>query len=283
MSTDPVRLGTGSQMSRLASRFAGNASRGLLELVRPPRLPPERCRLMPALVPFALAASVIVASAAAAMWSIDHSAVAFARTVPHAARWWFEHLTDFGKSGWFLYPAAAFIVFAWVCASDSLGRIANLVLASMVVRIGFVFLAIGLPGLVVTIGKRLIGRLRPSDHGPFAFEPWSWKAAYASLPSGHATTAFAAAVAVSLLWPRARLFIWTFAVMIAASRVAVTAHYPSDVLAGAGAGIFGALIVRNWFAQRRLGFFVDPNGRVRAMPGPSLHRIKTLARRVLGY
>jgi undecaprenyl-diphosphatase len=144
-------------------------------------------------------------------------------------------------------------------------------------------LAIGLPGLVVTIGKRLIGRVRPSDFGPFAFEPWSWKAAHASLPSGHATTAFAAAVAVSLLWPRARLFIWTFAVMIAASRVAVTAHYPSDVLAGAGAGIFGALIVRNWFAQRRLGFFVDPNGKVRAMPGPSLHRIKTLARRVLGY
>ena len=36
------------------------------------------------------------------------------------------------------------------------------------------------------------------------FSPFTWRAAYASLPSGHATTAFSVLVAFGTLWPRAR-------------------------------------------------------------------------------
>jgi hypothetical protein len=40
-------------------------------------------------------------------------------------------------------------------------------------------------------------------------------------------------------------------------------------------------MVRNWFAARRLGFTVGPDGSVRAMPGPSVRRIiKAVARRL---
>ncbi len=65
------------------------------------------------------------------------------------------------------------------------------------------------------------------------------------------------------------------------SRVAVTAHYPSDVLAGALVGTVGALMVRRYFALRRLGFSVLPDGTDRAFPGPSLKRIKSVARELL--
>ena len=61
----------------------------------------------------------------------------------------------------------------------------------------------------------------------------------------------------------------------------VTAHYPSDVLAGALVGIVGALMVRRWFALRRLGFSLGPDGTVRQWPGPSLRRIKAVARALL--
>ena len=64
------------------------------------------------------------------------------------------------------------------------------VLAAIAVRLGFLFLAIGLPGLVVTIVKRLIGRARPLVEGsadPFIYRPLGWSVEYASLPSGHAT------------------------------------------------------------------------------------------------
>jgi hypothetical protein len=40
-------------------------------------------------------------------------------------------------------------------------------------------------------------------------------------------------------------------------------------------------MVRNWFADRRLGFSVATDGSVRAMPGPSFRRIiKAVARRL---
>ena len=123
-------------------------------------------------------------------------------------------------------------------------------------RLGFVFTAIALPGLFVTIVKRLIGRARPFVGGDdvWAYAPFSWQPAYASMPSGHATTAFAALVAIGAICPQARALMWIYAVLIALSRVIVTAHHPSDVIAGAIVGAVGALLVRNWFAARRLGF-----------------------------
>jgi undecaprenyl-diphosphatase len=76
---------------------------------------------------------------------------------------------------------------------------------------------------------------------------------------------------------------WTYAVLIAVSRIVIGAHHPSDVLAGAIAGALGALLVRNWFAERRLGFAVGADGVVRPMPGPSLGRIaKAVAHRLHG-
>jgi undecaprenyl-diphosphatase len=130
----------------------------------------------------------------------------------------------------------------------------------------------------------LIGRARPFVSGqadPFAYGWLELTADYASFPSGHATTAFAAAVAVGALWPRWRTLIWTYAVVIALSRVVILAHHPSDVLAGAVVGVLGALLVREWFAVRRLGFAIGSDGVVRTLPGPSLRRVKRLALRVL--
>jgi membrane-associated phospholipid phosphatase len=83
------------------------------------------------------------------------------------------------------------------------------------------------------------------------------------------------------MFPAARALMWTYAVLIALSRVIVGAHYPSDVIAGAVIGALGALLVRDWFAARRLGFAVGPEGAVRPMPGPSWRRIvKAVARRL---
>ncbi len=134
----------------------------------------------------------------------------------------------------------------------------------------------------MTIVKGFIGRMRPSDLGPFTYSPWSWQHKYASLPSGHSAAAFALAIAIGALWPRARVPIWIFAAVIGVSRVVIQAHFVSDVVAAAFVGGFGAILVRNWFAARRLAFVPGPDGAVHAMPGPSWRRVKTVARRLLG-
>ncbi len=194
----------------------------------------------------------------------------------------FDEITEFGRSAWLLIPLAVLLGMIALVSSPALGRMGQMVLASLAVRLGYVFLAVGIPGLLVTVGKRLIGRVRPSELGQFAYVPGSWEAKFASLPSGHATTAFATAVAVSLVWPRARLPVWIFAIVIGLSRVVVSAHYPSDVLAGALVGGLAAILVRDWFAARHLGFAVGPEGRVIALPGPSLRRVKSVAGRLFG-
>jgi membrane-associated phospholipid phosphatase len=214
---------------------------------------------------------------------IDAAAI---RGVAHLPRWivrFFNEITDYGKGGWFLWPLGLFFV-ALAALPPMLPRVQQLVVAAVVGRVGFLFVAIGLPGLFGTIIKRVIGRARPMVTGaidPYAFSPFIWRADYASLPSGHTTTAFAALVAIGTLWPRARTVMWIYALLIAASRVVVTAHYPSDVFAGAIVGTVGALMVRRWFALRHLGFSLGPDGAVRQWPGPSLRRIKAVARGLL--
>jgi undecaprenyl-diphosphatase len=45
--------------------------------------------------------------------------------------------------------------------------------------------------------------------------------------------------------------------------------------------VVGALLVRSWFAARRLGFAIGADGVVRARPGPSWRRVKKVALRLI--
>ena len=94
--------------------------------------------------------------------------------------------------------------------------------------------------------KWLLGRYRPEmlfAQGLYGFSFLADKDAQHSFPSGHTLRIFSAMTALSLLWPRARGWLLGLAVLVAVSRVLVTRHYPSDVLAGACIGIFSALWV----------------------------------------
>ena len=262
-------------------RCAANVAAAVTTLLRPVRRhvrdpwPFDSQRL-------AIAAAVFVAIFLAVMFLLDAALINGVGHLPRWIVWSFDQITDFGKSGWFLWPLG--FLFLGLAALPSLPRVPQLVLAAIMVRVGFLFVAIGAPSLFDTIIKRMIGRARPLVTGiadPYVFSPFKWTAEYASLPSGHATTAFAVAVAFGTLWPRWRTVLWVYALLIAVSRVVLTAHYPSDVLAAAVVGMVGALLVRRWFALRDLGFSIAPDGVLHQKPGPSLRRIKAVARALL--
>jgi undecaprenyl-diphosphatase len=102
-------------------------------------------------------------------------------------------------------------------------------------------------GLLDQVVKNVVCRARPTAPGAgifFAHFPCFPAAyAYASFPSGHATTAFATAVLLGLWYPR-----WTglyvgLASLVGLSRTVLGSHFPSDVLAGALLGVAVALVV----------------------------------------
>jgi undecaprenyl-diphosphatase len=260
--------------------MAANIGEALRLLLRPMRGRPVKAFDRPR---WALAAAVALAVLLIISLWLDASLARGARAMPRWPVDLFDAVTTFGKSGWFLWPVgvALLVIAAW---PERLPERTRLVLIALVVRFEFLFAAIAIPGVVVNILKHIIGRGRPYVGGsldPFHMNPFSWPAAYASLPSGHAATAGAVAVAISTLWPRTRTLMLIYAVVILASRVVLTAHYLTDVLAGAAVGAGGAMLVRRYFASRRLGFSVSRDGGIVAFPMPSLRRVKAVARGLL--
>ncbi len=265
-----------SLLQRIARNISANAAVCSRALIRPARstgLPQS-----PAITAVALA---LIAAAAVSMPVLDARAVEWARGEPNWFRAALEEITQFGLSGWFLFPCGFILLFLAAVTSPRLTALAQGVLAALAARFSFLFLAVALPGLFVSIVKRLIGRARPFVGGhedPFHYAPFAWHPAFASMPSGHATTAVAAAIAIGAMWPRTRVVMWLYAAAIMVSRVAVLAHHPSDVIAGALVALVGTHLLRRWFAARGWVFRASD---LRARPAPSPLRIKAALRQAL--
>lgn len=264
-------------VQRIVRNIPENIALCFRVLVRPARS--EKLPHSPGIIAVAVA---LFAASAISMVALDASAVDWARGEPHWFRAAFEEITKFGLSGWFLFPCGFALLFLAAVTSPHLPKAAQAVFAALGARLGFVFVAIALPGLFVSIVKRLIGRARPFVGGhedPFAFVPFAWNPAFASMPSGHATTAVAAAIAVGAIWPRTRIVMWVYAAAIMFSRVVVLAHHPSDVIGGALVALVGTHLLRRWSAARGLVFRATDLG---AKPAPSLARARTALRQAIG-
>ena len=158
--------------------------------------------------------ALALAAVVLAFLYFDPIAIGWQRRLPEWFKLPFEYLDYFGWSGTILWPVAIAILLLFAIERLDLPRRALAVILVFQLRLFLVFFAIGAPGLAVSIIKRVIGRLRPlafDSQGHLAFDPAAWTPQAASFPSGHATTAFAAAVVLAALWPRARVPLWVLA------------------------------------------------------------------------
>lgn len=214
------------------------------------------------------------------MYALDATEIGWMPPRGTAWLWPVRILTDFGKSRYVLWALAAILLVITLVFPRARGT-ARALLIAFGSRILFIFFAVLLPVLMGEVLKDAVGRGRPFVGGQadaFNFSHFSGSEAYASFPSGHATTAFALAFAVSALWPHLRSVMLVYAVTIAATRLVLLAHHASDVVAGALLGVIGAMLVRYWFAARHLAFTIRRDGAIEPLAGPSLGHLKRVAR-----
>ena len=272
-----------AESQNYASRFVKLAWLSLTQLVRSPshsrRAEAARRAARHVLwLSAGLGAAIIVL-----MYAIDAWEIAQMPKRGTPSLWWLRILTDFGKDEYVLAVLAGLLI-AVAVVSPALRGIQRSLLLGLGTRLQFIFCAVAVPNLVTEVLKYCIGRGRPfvgGEANAFHFSHFAGNPAYYSFPSGHATTAFALALAVSVIWPQARLAMAVYAIFIAATRLVLVAHHPSDVVAGALVGIVGAMFVRYWFAARRLGFAIQRDGSIVSLVGPSSGRLKRVARGAL--
>jgi undecaprenyl-diphosphatase len=256
------------------------AGRALAQLVRSPSHS-RRAEAARKLARHSLWLSIAGAAAVIALMLVfDRTEIQLMPSRGAPGLWPIRILTDFGKDENVLSVLGVVLVGVALVAAGLHGTRRTLLLG-LGTRLQFLFLSVALSVFVGEILKYLIGRGRPFVGGkadPFNFIPFEGTGAYASLPSGHAITAFALAFAVSALWPRLRVFMFTYAIVILLTRLVLLAHHPSDVVAGALVGMVGAMAVRYWFAARRLGFAIRADGSILPLPGPVGGRLKRVAR-----
>lgn len=183
-------------------------------------------------------------------WTIDRPLALFMRGMRNSEMGqFFAAITEIGR-GWPWYLGFASAVLVCLSASKlSLTTARHDVWRARTRSFCFALTALVTSGVAVTILKQLFGRYRPKmlfSEGLYGFAPFSGNT---SFPSGHTQVIFASMAALWFLFPRWRL-IWALTAGLAGfSRVAVTAHYLSDVVMGGTLAVVVTVSVRRWFEQ----------------------------------
>jgi membrane-associated phospholipid phosphatase len=240
----------------------------LVALVRAPSHPDRRQALLRSAQQTAWLLAVGAVAIVGLMFFFDAPEIGLMPPRGAPSLWPFRLLTDFGKDDYVLWLLFAVMVLVTLAAPRAEARLRPRLLG-FDARVGYLFLAVILPVLISQILKWAVGRGRPFVGGkadPFNFAPFTGHEPYFSFPSSHAITAFALAFAVGAIWPRARIPMAIYALLIAFTRLVLLAHHPSDVVAGGVIGVIGALWVRYWFASRGLVFAIGEQGRIAATP-----------------
>lgn len=191
----------------------------------------------------------------------------------------FDLITHIGASGWLFTLSAVIAILASVFAARAARPRLRAGFEVLAARAVYVFAVLAVSGLISQIIKRVVGRARPKlmdSLGAFHFDGFSIHATLASFPSGHTTTAFAAATALAFFLPRWQAPLFIVAAAVGLSRVVVGAHYATDVLGGVAVGTLSAVAVARAFARRDIAFTMD-RGRLErrgeGLVGPALRSL----------
>lgn len=168
-----------------------------------------------------------------------------------------QRFSDLGLSNYMLIGSAIVMLAVYLLRRRPAFAQKRAALDLLGERAWFIFATVALSGILVQVLKHLVGRARPKGIATldaFHFDAFSIKASLASFPSGHSTSIFALAMAVSLIAPRFRVPAFGLAILVALARVVLAAHFVSDIVAGAALGLITTVALAGVFADRAVAF-----------------------------
>jgi membrane-associated phospholipid phosphatase len=138
----------------------------------------------------------------------------------------------------------------WLIAATALALHAQIpVRRLMRSAAGLLALAPALGGIFAELVKLLVRRGRPGELGEYVFRAYTERPLSTGglgFASSHAGVAFAAAFALSRIFPRAWIVWWSLAWGCGLTRVAAGAHFLSDVVGAAVLGWLAGWLVWRW-------------------------------------
>jgi len=167
----------------------------------------------------------------------------------------FINITEIGDSLWFfIISILGFLITYFLSKS----KIKNKFIQNSKIFFIFLFTATLLTGALTQLIKHIIGRPRPnysSENNFFGFEFFSFESSLHSFPSGHTSTIFIVALALSMLTPKIKIYYIFFALIVGFSRVIVGAHFLTDVIGGIVIAFVGikltSLIFKNFTIESK--------------------------------
>ena len=187
-----------------------------------------------------------------AIATLDRYAAAFAieNKMPGDLRAFFQCMSFFG------HGTGCLIAVTLIWSLDRKNKIA------IPLVIGSALLA----GAISTVIKILVHRPRPfvdvaTISDGITLSDAVFENFLQSFPSGHTATAFALAMALSLLYRQGKPMFFSFAALAGIQRIISQNHFPSDVIAGALVGVASAQIMLIFVETRLKSSAPNPNPR----------------------
>lgn len=154
-------------------------------------------------------------------------------------------LTKLGLGGLYLIALLLFVLFFRYIRPNKQAE----------VQAWFVWLCVLLPSLICLVLKILLGRARPDllfSEQLYGFYGLQKHAPFWSFPSGHTTNIMGLIFGLCVLFPRYCYALLAVGLLIASTRIFLTHHYLSDVLAASYLALIEVGLLRWWLERQNV-------------------------------
>jgi membrane-associated phospholipid phosphatase len=214
-------------------------------------------------IPWLIYALSAINLVAIAFLILDEPLARGARELPQQLIALANTVTDIGRLVWVLAAVGAALGVALLMARRMIDRRSRFRLIFLGRLAAYVAASVLSASIAVHILKFAIGRARPlvyEQYGIFSLHPLNGDFVFQSFPSAHSAHVGALMAAMALLFPRLRALFIGLALWLAATRVIIGVHYPSDVIAGLALGFWFAYATAIVFSRFGLIFSLGLNG-----------------------